>query len=158
MANFIPNYGKYRTIAGATGAVDLLADTIKIMALEDDTGEDQDSEFVGDVITAGAVELTSTGYTGGFGGAGRLTLGSKTLAVDEANDRVEFDCANPVWSGIDQAAAETLVGFYVIKEITNDAASPVLSHIDTATGLPLSPNGSDITLTVDAEGLMQWTN
>ncbi|HEU0020870.1 MAG TPA: hypothetical protein VFR55_04255 [Dehalococcoidia bacterium] len=144
--------------SGATGEVDVIADTIKIMALEGDTGENKDDEFVGGVITAGAVEVTSTGYTGGFAGAGRLTLGSKTLAVDQANDRAEFDCANPAWTGISQAAAETWVGFLIIKEITNDAASPVLAHIDTATGLPLTPNGSDITLTVDAEGLMQVTD
>lgn len=158
MANFVYDTAKYRLWAGSTGEIDLLADTIKIMALEGDTGEDQTDEFIGTIVTAGAVEVTSTGYTGGFGGAGRLTLASKTLAVDAANNRAEFDCANPVWSSISQAASETWVGFVVVKEITNDAASPVIAHIDTATGLPLTPNGSDITLTINAEGLLHVTD
>jgi len=32
------------------------------------------------------------------------------------------------------------------------------AHIDTATGLPLTPNGSDITLTIDAQGLLHVTD
>lgn len=158
MANFVYDNGKLRMWAGAAGEIDLLADTIKIMALETDTGEDQTDEFVGEIVTAGAVEVTSTGYTGAFGGAGRLTLGSKTITVDTGNNRAEFDCADPVWSAISQAGSETWVAFVLIKEITNDAASPVIAHIDTATGLPLTPNGSDITLTIDAQGLLQVTD
>ena len=157
MTNFWYNTGKLRMWAGATGEVDLIADTIKVMALEDDTGESTDHEFIGDVTTAGGVEVTSTGYTGGFGGAGRKTLASKALAVDQTNDRAEFDCADVTWSSISQAAAEQWVALLIVKEITNDAASPVLAHIDTATGLPLTPNGSDITLTIDAEGLLHIT-
>lgn len=157
MANFWYNTGKLRMWAGATGEVDLIVNTIKVMALQGDTGESTDSEFIGDVITAGAVEVTSTGYTGGYGGAGRKTLGSKALAVDQVNDRAEFDCADVTWSAISQAGAEQWVALLIVKEVTSDALSPVLAHIDTATGLPLTPNGSDITLTINAEGLLQIT-
>lgn len=151
------NTGKLRCWAGATGEIDLINDAaVKVMALEDDTGESMDSEFIGDVLVSG-VEVTSTGYTGGFGGAGRKALASKVLAVDQANDRAEFDCANVVWNAISQAGSELWVAFVIMKEITSDALSPVIAHIDTATGLPLTPNGSDITLTIDAEGLLQIT-
>ena len=85
------------------------------------------------------------------------TLASKALEVDQANNRAEFDFADIVWSSISQAASETVVGLALIKEITNDAASPILCALDTATGLPLTPNGSDITLTVDAQGFLHWT-
>lgn len=156
MANHWNNTGKLRCWAGATGEVDLINDaTVKMMAWEDITGIDTDDEFVGDL--SGATEVSSTGYTSGYGGAGRKALASKALAVDQANDRAEFDCANITWSSISQAAAETWVGYSVIKEITNDAASPVICTIDTASGIPLTPNGSDITLTVNAEGLLQIT-
>lgn len=157
MANFWYNTGKLRMWAGATGEVDLIADTIKCMALENDTGEDKDHEFIGDVTTAGGVEVTSTGYVGGFGGAGRKTLGSKALAVDQANDRAEFDCADITWAAISQAGVEQWVALLIVKEVTNDTLSPVLAHIDTATGLPLTPNGSDITLAINAEGLLHIT-
>jgi len=120
------------------------------------TGIDTDDEFVGDYIGT-ATEVTSTGYTGGWGGADRLALASKALTVDQANDRAEFDCANITWTAISQAAAETWLGFSLISEITNDAASPAIAWIDTAAGLPLTPNGSDITLTIDAEGLLHIT-
>jgi len=156
MANIWMNTGKLRCWAGATGEIDLVNDTIKMMAHEDVTGIDTDDEFVGDFIGT-ATEVTSTGYTGGWGGAGRLTLASPALTVDQANNRAEFDCANFTWTAISQAAAETWVGFTLIKEITNDAASPAIAHIDTGGGIPLTPNGSDITLTIDAEGLLHIT-
>lgn len=156
MGNFWYNTGKLRMWAGATGEVDIISDTIKVMALETDD-DAATFEFIGDVLGGTGVEVTSTGYTGGFGGAGRKTLGSKVLTVDQANNRAEFDCADVTWASISQAGVETWVAFLIVKEITNDVASPVLAHIDTATGLPLTPNGSDITLTIDAEGLLHIT-
>ena len=155
MSNFWHNTGKLRMWAGATGEIDIIADTIKVMAWEDITGIDSDDEFIGDL--SGATEVTSTGYTGGFGGAGRKVLASKALTVDQANDRAEFDCDDVTWSSISQAGSEQWLGFSIVKEITSDALSPVIALIDTATGLPLTPNGSDITLTIDAEGLLQIT-
>lgn len=159
MGNLVFNTFKLRMLSGATGEIDLVADTIKMMlAKTDDEPDDPDIEFVADYLGAGdAEELDSTGYAGGFGNAGRLTLGSKAIAVDQANNRAEWDFANPTWSTITQAGAETVVAGAAIKEITNDAASPLLAKFDTATGLPLTPNGSDITLTVDAEGFLHFT-
>jgi len=157
MANSFFNTGKLRCWAGATGEIDLINDAaVKAMAHEDMTGIDTDDEFIGDFIGT-ATEVTSTGYTGGFNGADRLVLASKALTVDQANDRAEFDCANITWTAISQAAAETWLGFTIMKEVTNDALSPVICWIDTAVGLPLTPNGSDITLTIDAEGLLHIT-
>lgn len=160
MANYWVNTGKLRVWAGATGEVDLVNDTIKVLAVEtNDSPDDKTIEFVGDYLGASdAVEVTSTGYTGGWGGAGRKTLASKALAVDQSNNRAEFDIANVTWSAISQAASEQWVGFGIpIKEITNDAASPLIAVVNTGTGLPLTPNGSDITLTIDAQGLLQIT-
>lgn len=160
MANYWVNTGKLRCWAGATGEIDLINDAaVKVMAVQtNDAPDDPDIEFVGDYLGGGdAVEVLSTGYTGGWGGAGRKALASKVLAVDQANNRAEFDCADVTWSTISQAGAEQWVGFAIIKEITNDAASPVVAVINTAAGLPLTPNGSDITLTIDAEGLLHIT-
>lgn len=161
MANYWVNTGKLRCWAGAGGEIDLITDaTIKVIAVEtNDAPDDPDIEFVADYLGAGdAVEVTSDGYVGAFGGAGRQALASKVLAVDQANNRAEFDCADVTWATISQTGAEEQwVGFAIIKEITNDADSPVIAVINTATGLPLTPNGSDITLTIDAEGLLHIT-
>lgn len=158
MANFWHNTGKLRCWAGATGEIDLIVDVVKVIAWQTLTGIDTDDEFVGQLTAGGAVEVTSTGYAGGFGGAGRLTLAAKALAVDQVNNRAEFDCGDLTWASISRASTEQWVAFSIpIKEITNDAASPVVAFIDTATGLPLTPNGSDITMTINIEGLLQIT-
>ncbi len=158
MGNLVFNTAKLRMIAGSTGEVDIIADTIKMaLTMVDDDPDDPDIEFMGDFLGAGdAEELVATGYALGFGGAGRKTLASKTVAVDQANDRAEFDFANITWTALDHATND-IVGCVMLKEITNDAASPVLAKVDTATGLPLSLNGSDVTLTVDSEGFLHWT-
>ncbi len=160
MANGWYNNGKLRCWAGAAGEVDVLTADVIVIALEAYSDQEFDDEFVAagageGLDRAGTIEVTSTGYTGGFGGADRLSLASKALTVDEPNDRAEFDCADLVWSAISQAAAETWVGFLFAAEITSDALSPLLWGISSATGLPLTPNGSDITLTIDAQGLAQ---
>ena len=155
MADGLYNTAKLRMWAGATGEIDLIADTIKWVALENDTGEDLDDEFIGEVVSAGAVVVTSTGHTHTFGGDGRIALASKAIAVDQVNNRAEFDCANTTWSSVVRNGSESWVALLIVKEITNDAASPVIGHIDSFTAV--IPNGSDITYTVDAEGLIHNT-
>ena len=159
MGNLVFNTFKKRMLVGDAGAIDLVSDTIKMLLAEtDDEPDDPDIEFVGDYLGGGdAVELSSTGYTSGFGGAGRLTLATKAINLDQANNRVEWDFDNPVWSAISQAGSEVVAAGAAIKEITNDAASPLIAKFDTGTGLPLTPNGSDITLTIDAQGFLQFT-
>ena len=155
MAEFWYNTAKARMLAGATGEIDYIADEIVIIALEVDD-EDTDEEFVGAFLAGTADEVTSTGYTGGFQGADRLSLASKAITVDQVNDRAELDCADITWSSIDQAAAEQWVAFVVAKELTSDALSPLIAHLEPS-GVPLTPNGSDIKITINAEGLLQVT-
>ncbi len=161
MANGWHTNAKGRIVSGFTGEIDYLVDVIVIMAFEDLTGYDLDDDFVagsGEILNrAGVTEVTSTGYVGGFEGADRLSLGSRAIVVDEPNNRAEFDCADITWVAIDQAAAETWVGYLILRELTSDALSPAMWHIDTATGIPLTPNGSDITITIDAEGIAHIT-
>lgn len=162
MANGWHTTGKVRCWAGAAGEVDVLTADVICFAMESITAYDLDDEFVNTAAPfvlgrAGVTEVTSTGYTGGFGGADRLSLTTKSIAVDLPNNRAEFFCDDITWTAISQAAAETWVAFGFAAEITSDALSPMLWFIDTATGLPLTPNGSDITITIDAEGLAQIT-
>lgn len=161
MANGIHVPALLRMWAGSAGEVDILADVIVILAYESITGYDLADEFLagsGEGLNrAGVTEVTSTGYTGGFEGADRLSLASRTLTEDAGNSRAEFDCADLVWSAISQAGSETWLGYSVVKELTSDALSPYLLLIDTATGIPLTPNGSDITMTIDAQGLIHNT-
>lgn len=112
---------------------------------------DRDNDFVEEgADDAEEHELEGTGYLGGFGNSGRKTLGSKTITVDKTNDRIEFDCADIVWTAIDAGTPSQMI---IITEITNDAASPLISHHDS--GFPVTTNGGDLTVTIDAEGLIQ---
>lgn len=155
MAEFWYNTAKSRMWAGATGEIDIIANEIIIIALEVDD-EDTDEEFVGAFLAGAANEVTSTGYTGGYEGADRLSLASKVIAVDQANDRAEFDCEDITWTAISQAGAEEWIAFVIAKELTSDALSPLIAHLEP-TGVPLTPNGSDIKITINAEGLLHIT-
>jgi len=148
-ANFV-----YNTAAGDMwqDIVDLLNDTIKIGLSTSVHTVDRDDDFLDDggASDFSSGELTGTGYTAGFGGAGRKTLASKTITVDKTNDRAEFDCADVTWTAINAGTAAQAT---VMKEITNDAASKVIAHIDS--GFPVVSNGGDVTLQINAEGLIQ---
>lgn len=132
--------------------VDLLNDTIKLGLSTSVHTVDRDDDFLDDGTASdfSSGELTGTGYVAGFAGAGRKTLGSKTITVDKANDRAEFDCADITWTGINAGTAAQAT---VLKEITNDGASKEIANIDG--GFPVVTNGGDVTLQVNAEGLIQ---
>lgn len=157
MANLWHTEALGRILSGFTGEIDYVADIIIAMALEDITGYEVDDEFVagsGEILNrAGVTEVTSTGYVGGFENADRLTVGSKALNVQSGTNQVEFAAADLTWPDIDQATSETWVAFLFAKELTSDALSPAMFFVDTGTGIPLTPNGSDITYTVAATGL-----
>lgn len=145
----------YNTAAGDMwqDIVDLLNDTIK-MGLSNSTHvPNRDDDFLDEAGANDFIdgELSGTGYTGGFGGAGRKTLASKTITVDKTNDRAEFACASVTWTAINAGTAAQAT---VLKEITNDAASKCIANIDTG-GFPITTNGGDLTLQPNAEGLLQ---
>lgn len=127
--------------------IDLVGGTIK-MALAA-TGYTYSAAHVD---MADITELANgTGYAGGFAGAGRKTLASKAIANDTTNDRIEFDFADPVWTGLN---AGTVGGAFVYANGSADSDS-ILIHYDNTTDIP--SNGGDVTYTVNAEGLLQWS-
>lgn len=155
MAEFWYNVAKARMWHGHASEIDIVNDEIIILALMTDD-EDTDETTVGTLLAGVAAETNSTGYTGGFAGADRLSLASRAITVDQGNDRAEFDCDDITWTAISQAAAETWVAFVVADELTNDAGSYLIAHLEP-TGVPLTPNGSDIKITINAEGLLHIT-
>jgi hypothetical protein len=112
-----------------------------------------------DVLDAGGAndihdaETTVTGYTGGFAGAGRKTLASKTVAVNDANNRTEFDCADVTWTAL--GAGQTLEAAVVAHEVTNDTLSVPLIYLDPSN---IPTNGGDITLQFASNGIYNLNN
>lgn len=148
MASLWTNKGVFLVM---TNQVDLETDAgIKMMLLKSSFTPNQDDNFAD---TPAASECDVAGYTGGFGGAGRKALASRTITEDDTNNRVVFDAADPSpWT---LAAGNTLRHTATIKEITNDADSPVIFYnimdADKVT------NGGDLTVQADAAGLARIT-
>ena len=79
------------------------------------------------------------------GGARIATLGSSVTAKT-TTDGVA-DCADFTWSSVSGAQSESVDFYY---HTGTEATSTLICNIDTATGLPVTPNGGDITFTVDS--------
>lgn len=73
------------------------------------------------------------------------TLGTKTLTNGT------FDAADATFTAVTGATVEALV-IYVDTGVAG--TSPLVAYIDTGqTGLPVTPNGGNITVTFDAAGI-----
>lgn len=141
MASFVTNYAKQEF---AQADLDIGADTFKVMLLRDSTGADKDLNFVQSFITAGCLECNATNYTGGWGGAGRKTI-TLAAAEDDTNDRANITASGSItWTALGGAANNTITGALLIKEITDDTASPVVAYFDL---VDTPTNGGDFTLT-----------
>lgn len=112
-------------------------------------------DFVSDVA---ADELDATGYDGGFGGADRKTPANKTIVRDDANERIELDHDDVTLADIGGTVNDTndvVSGYILAEERSSDSDSPLIAFLDLTDDRPT--NGSDITLSPDAEGAIQLT-
>lgn len=145
MASLVFNKGMRRLLGGATGALNwVAASNIKALLLTTGTAytPDKDHEFVSSVV---ASEAAGTGYTGGFGGAGRKALANKTIEDDLTNDRVLLKADNPsAWTGLSLSNG-SIAYVVVFAEVTSDAASPLIALLDP---VDLVTNGGDVSLTL----------
>lgn len=131
------------------GTIDLINDTIKVLLLDGTTTtpEDATKDFVSEINTD---EFSDTNYTGGFGGGGRKTLGTKAITEDDTNDRAEFDAADITWTSL--GGTDSVVAAVIFAPGTADSDSVLIAYIDIA---DTATNGGDFTLQWDAEGIIQ---
>lgn len=126
MANTLYDYARQRFMEGQ---LNWLTDTIKVYLVDTGAYTPQTAihQYLADIPLsariAGPVTLTSKSTTGG--------------AADAA------DCT---FTSVSGATIEALV---IYKDTGSEATSPVIAYIDTATGLPITPNGGDIIVTWD---------
>jgi len=126
MANTLYDYARQRFLEAQ---INWMSDTIKVILV--DTGSYTPntashqylSDVSGSARIAGPVTLTSKATTGG--------------AADAA------DCTFTAVSGV---SIEAIV---IYKDTGTESTSPLIAYIDTATGLPITPNGGDIIVTWD---------
>lgn len=133
MANAI--YPKYKeTILGAATNTNLLSGTVKVALV--DTG----------VYTYSAAHQFVSSLSGVVGTAG-------TIGATKSVTNGLFDGADVTFTAVTGNTAEALV-IYVDTGVAG--TSPLVAYIDTSvTGLPVTPNGGDITITWNASGIFQ---
>lgn len=120
--------------------VDLDADTIKLVLIDHgtDTPAPTTDDFYND-ISAGLVGALST------------ALGSKTIGVVATG---VFDAADlaPAFTAVSGATVESI---NMLKDTTVASTSNLIAYWDTATGLPLTPNGGDVNVTFNGSGIIK---
>ncbi len=142
------NAGK---LALANGGITWVGSTLKIMLLKSTYVFNPDDAFVSTGLTAG--EVVGAGYVGGFGGAGRLALASKTLVQDDANDLIQYKADPLTWPALNVGSVAACA---VIFETGGaDGASIPLVYING--GFPLVSAGGPFVLTPAANGLLQMS-
>jgi len=127
MANRMYDLGRKKFL---DGDIDWLVDNIKVVLVDsaDYTPDTATHEFLSSVPVAGRV-ATSANFAGK----------TSTAGVADADD--------VVFTAVVGDQSELLV---IYKDTGVDATSPLIALIDTATGLPVTPTGVNITVQWDA--------
>lgn len=114
----------------ADADIDLLLDTIKVVLVDlaDYSPNAATDEFLSDIPVAGRVKIS-----------GALT-GKNT-------DAGVFDASDLLVTSVSGDEFEAVVSF---KDTGDPATSPLIGYIDSGTGLPFTPVGTDI--------MIQWSS
>lgn len=140
MANAL--YGTFKAaLLTQSPSIDFDADTIMAILAGQSaayTPNDSTDDFFADLVGPYG-NSGSTAYNGG------ATLGTKTTALGV------FDAADSTLTTV--TAGNACEHVIVYKSITDAASSPLVCHMDTGTGLPVTPNGGDILITWNASGI-----
>lgn len=131
MANFA--FDAYRNnLLGSGTRVDLDADTINAMFVDhaDDTPAVAD-DFIDDIASAARVPAEGS----------CPALASKTIGSNPGVGG--FDAADTVFTSLSGDQSESLI---LYKDTGTESTSDLIVRWDTATGLPLTPNGGNVTV------------
>lgn len=129
----------------AGGVINLASDNLKLILV---TSGYSPSKADNTVDTASAAEISATNYTGGYGGAGRKSLGRSVVKDTSANAVRVIFAGNVTWTGIGGGTNATIAAAVLVKETGgSDASSRLVAYFQLST--PIMTNGSDFTLTVD---------
>ena len=127
MANALYGLGRQKILEGS---IAILTDDIKTVLVDTATYSvsiDAD-EFLSDIAVGERVATSAN-----------MSSKTSTLGV--------FDAADITYSAVSGDVSEALV---IYKDTGVASTSPLIAYIDTATGLPVTPNGGDVTVTWDS--------
>ena len=126
MANTLYDYCRQRFLEAQ---INWMTDTIKVLLV--DTGA---------YTPQTAVHQYLSDISGSARIAGPVTLTSKTTTGGAA------DAADVTFTSVTGPSIEAIV---IYIDTGTESTSPLVAFIDTATGLPITPNGGDIIVTWD---------
>lgn len=143
MAVTITFYNNFKLRQLNGNAIDLDTDTVKAALCTSSYTPDIDAHDFFDDITS---EVSGTGYT-----AGGATVGSKTLTLDTANNRVVWDAADVTW------ASSSITARYAIlyEDTGTPATSGLIAVIDF--GTDFSTSLSTFIIPWNADGIARLT-
>src|SRR5690554_2690070 len=101
------------------GTIDLDTDTVKVMLVKSTYTFNPDQDLIddGSADDLASHEVDASGYTGGFGGAGRKTV-TVTMQSNDTDNRVDIAIADLTWTTL--GTGNTIGGAALVREITND--------------------------------------
>jgi hypothetical protein len=117
--------------------IDLESDTIKLAFMATAYTPDVDAHVYWSDVSASIASGTTA-----------QTLASKTVTVDNANNRAEFDAANVSLSNV----TTTTDKFVLYKDTGVAATSPLICCVDVSEGT-LSPVDGTLSIAFNAEGI-----
>lgn len=126
MANTLYDYCRQRFLEAQ---INWMTDTIKVILVSTSAYTPQTAvhQYLADIPVSARI-------------AGPVTLTAKATTSGAAD---ASDCTFTSVSGA------TINAIVIYKDTGTEATSPLAAYIDTATGLPITPNGGDIIVTWD---------
>lgn len=126
MANALYDKGRQKFLEGS---IAWLSDTIKLLLATSGYSRNLSTDEFHADVSGGAIVTTSSAF------------GSKTSTAGVA------DAADVTLTAVTGSTATQIV---IFKDTGVSATSPLIANIDTATNLPVTPNGGDITIQWDS--------
>ena len=127
MANTLIDFGRQRFLEAQ---INWMTDTIKVILVDTGAYTPQTAvhQYVADIPPSSRI-------------AGPVTLTAKSTTGGAA------DGADVTFTSVSGPSIEAIV---IYVDTGTEATSPLVAFIDTATGLPITPNGGDIIVTWDS--------
>lgn len=126
MANTLYDYARQRFLEAQ---INWMSDVIKVLLVDTGayTAQTAVHQYLSDIPTSARI-------------AGPVTLTAKSTTGGAA------DAADITFTAVSGASIEAII---IYVDSGTEATSPLIAFIDTATGLPITPNGGDIIVTWD---------
>lgn len=142
MANSFYNAFLNGILGSHATRVDLDADTIKMALVDNGSADGAPDAAADDFWDDQDAGLIGTAYT----------LAAKVIGTPAAGVFDNTTDPAPAFTAVSGATVESLVFF---KDTGTPATSNLICFFDTATGLPLTPNGGDVNVTFNASGIFK---